>query len=403
MPMTSLSPSGYITDLTSPPPGGGGVGGGTAWLEQLRNFVAQLMGGSAGASVTLSSDSFTPSVARNVLDTEGAAATDNLSAIGITNVPDGTRIEISGANAARVITVVHSGSGTGHVELCDGSNLVLDDTSITLTLEKIGSAWYERARSFGNAKSKFRTFWGLAIGSNIQAFNANLAALAGLTGSSGKIARFTGAGTMDLIDTTDLGMTLSVIAKTGNASMAAGDKGKEINFTTAGFTYDLLAPATAGNGFPVTVRNSASSGDVTLISYAVDGLSNRKLRPGDCVLLRSDGSAWKTVAGCYSFESGENTPTPSSQIVIAHGGVRRPDLVELWARCKTIDDGYAVGEEVLCGTSGYLSTTKIQADATNVNIAIPATGMNQPTKTGGAIGAVTAASWAYFVRCYWLR
>lgn len=53
-----------------------------------------------------------------------------------------------------------------------------------------------------------RTALGLAIGTNVQAYNANLAALAGLTGAADKGVQFTGAGAMALYDLTTAGKNL---------------------------------------------------------------------------------------------------------------------------------------------------------------------------------------------------
>lgn len=80
-----------------------------------------------------------------------------------------------------------------------------------------------------------RTALGLAIGTNVQAYNANLAALAGLTGAADKGVQFTGAGAMAVYDLTTAGKNL------------LDDATADAQLTTLGATAAGKAVLTAAN------------------------------------------------------------------------------------------------------------------------------------------------------------
>ena len=175
----------------------------------------------------------------------------------------------------------------------------------------------------------------------------------------------------------DTAISLPVVAASGAHIMAASDLGREICFSAAGVTLAMLPVANAGNGGLIAVRNMAASGDVTLDpdgSETLDGFATRKLRPGDCVLLRCDGGAWHTLAGDYTYDSGELTITSGGLLTLAHGLNRRPWQMRTYLRCKTTDSGWAVGDEVevtVASTGTGFGTHRamgLRSDDTNIAI-----------------------------------
>lgn len=118
-----------------------------AFLEAVRAMI----GAAAPSSTTISSGSITPSVACNEVDTEGAAASDDLTRINYDNLADGSILLLWPANASRVVTVKHTftASYSGRIRLQSEFDHIMDSASKCIMLQRRGSVWYEIMRIGG--------------------------------------------------------------------------------------------------------------------------------------------------------------------------------------------------------------------------------------------------------------
>lgn len=136
-------------------------------LEALRDVVSELLGGGSETELTIASGTVTPpaqAAGQFKIDTEADAASDDLTTIAQTNTPEGRIIIIRGENPARVVTVKHATTGAGHIELAQPIDptildFVLDDVTKYLILMRVGTAWREIARSFGDDDAAHRSFY----------------------------------------------------------------------------------------------------------------------------------------------------------------------------------------------------------------------------------------------------
>lgn len=131
------------------------------------------------------------------LDTESAAASDDLENILATGFVAGDKITIRGTNSGRISTVK---DGVGNIELEGGNDFLTADTETSITLQLKDSTWYEFSRtsqSIGST-SDYRTAGFGAFG--IDTFNTAAVATTGTVtfngGTASKLQKLTGTDTL---------------------------------------------------------------------------------------------------------------------------------------------------------------------------------------------------------------
>lgn len=119
-------------------------------LEDIRDWLVEsVIGSSVVVELTLASNTLTlPDGATGggcifAVETEGAAGSDTLATIALTNTHDGQVIFLMAANASHVVTIDHAHGGTGQVSTWDGQDFVWASTNAVLAFRRAGNEWIE--------------------------------------------------------------------------------------------------------------------------------------------------------------------------------------------------------------------------------------------------------------------
>ncbi len=223
-------------------------------LEDIVASLRQLPGAAqTELYYAISSGSITPAGSGGIIlvDTEGAAATDDLTNVVTTNYPDGSMIVLRNSNLARVVTAKHLAGGAGQMNLDRDVDYVMDDEQKWILLQRRSADWYEV---------------------------------------------FRGPNRMVSLD----------IAKTATFAVQKEDLGKVFSCTGT-FTVSLSAASTVGSGFIVTIRNDGT-GVITVdgnSSELVNKSTTIRVSPGASAMLVCDATQWHVIgsAGPQPTES----------------------------------------------------------------------------------------------------
>lgn len=116
-------------------------------FEDVNRAIKQMPGGPSGVAIptlTIAAGLVTPGdgiAGMFLIDTEAAAATDDLTNIIQTNLPEPSMIIISIANNARSVVVRSAFGGAGQIILASGANHTLTDIRRSLVLRRNGALW----------------------------------------------------------------------------------------------------------------------------------------------------------------------------------------------------------------------------------------------------------------------
>ncbi|PPD48379.1 MAG: hypothetical protein CTY14_02130 [Methylotenera sp.] len=252
-------------------------------------------------------------------------------------------------------------TGAGAAALTDltaFSRTLLDDADASAYLTTLGvSAFIQTLLNDADAAAS-RTTLGLVIGTDVQAFDANLTVIA------------------DLAD------------PNADRILFWDDSAGAYAYLTVGTGLNISGTTIESSG-----ANFASAAEIKTGTEAAKSIAPNNL-------LAAQGFT------AY-YQSSNQTITSGGALTIAHGLGGKPILVQFYLKCLSAEYGYSVGDELYVPPSTSNSGADTQGlayvpDATNLNIRYGGSGsvFTSITKNTGGVAVLTNSSWALIIRAW---
>lgn len=228
-------------------------------------------------------------------------------------VYDGTNFQVIGIGSGDVVGP--AGATDGTVVLYDGTTgkLIKNSTILPTTVGiAIANLTNPSAITFirinadntvtARTPSEVRTDLSLVVGTDVQAYDAELAALAGLTSAADKIPYFTGAGTAAVADFTSLARTLVALSNPSAIRFFKINADNTISLRTAAEMLSDIGAQAAGIYLTSANIVGTITNGVTTNAPSEDAVF-------DALALKVATTGNETIAGVKTFSSFPVTPS----------------------------------------------------------------------------------------------